>query len=99
MTHIFINNRKICKSKYCHVFFLICIFRSNYLSDKIVEENKNDPKKLWKQLKDLGYKSKTEEAIIVLNINNELCHDSKTIADFFNNFISTIFYKSSWNFI
>jgi hypothetical protein len=39
-------------------------------------------KKLWKQLKDLGYKSKTEEASIVLNINNELCHDSKTIADF-----------------
>jgi hypothetical protein len=32
--------------------------RSNYFSDKI-EENKNDKKKLWKQLKDLGYKSKT----------------------------------------
>ena len=44
-------------------------------------------KKLWKQLKDLGYKSKTEEASIVLNINNELCHDSKTIADFFYNFL------------
>ena len=58
---------------------------TNYFSNKI-EENKNDPKKLWKQLKDLGYKSKTEEASIVLNINNELCHDSKTIADFFNIF-------------
>ena len=63
--------------------------RSNYFSDKI-EENKNDPTRLWKQLKDLGYKSKTEEAIIVLNINNELCHDSKTIADFFNNFFTTV---------
>jgi uncharacterized protein YydD (DUF2326 family) len=40
--------------------------RSNYFSDKI-EENKNDPKKLWKQLKDLGFKSKTEEASIFLN--------------------------------
>jgi hypothetical protein len=39
--------------------------RSNYFSDKI-EENKNDPKKLWKQLKDLGYKSKTEEASITI---------------------------------
>jgi hypothetical protein len=38
----------------------------------------------------LGYKSKTEEASIVLNINNELCHDSKTIADFFNNFLTTV---------
>jgi hypothetical protein len=55
-----------------------------------IEENKNDPKKLWKQLKDLGFKSKTEEASIVLNINNELCHDSKTIADFFNNFFTTV---------
>jgi hypothetical protein len=27
--------------------------RSNYVSDKI-EENKNDPKELWKQLKDMG---------------------------------------------
>jgi hypothetical protein len=32
----------------------------------------------------------TEEAIIVLNINNELCHDSKTIADFFNNCFTTV---------
>ena len=63
--------------------------RSNYFSDKI-EENKNYPKKLWKQLKDLGYKSKTEEASIVLNINNELCHDSKTIADSFNKFFTTV---------
>ena len=59
--------------------------RSNYFSN-----NKNDPKKLWKQLKDLGYKSKTEEASIVLNINNELCHDSKTIADFFNKLFTTV---------
>jgi hypothetical protein len=57
--------------------------RSNYFSDKI-EENKNDPKK------DLGYKSKTEETNIVLNINNELCHDSKTIADFCNIFFTTV---------
>ena len=63
--------------------------RSNYVSDKI-EENKNDPKELWKQLKDMGYKSKTEEASIVLNINNELCHDSKTIADFL------IFFLLQW---
>ena len=47
-------------------------------------------KKLWKQLKELGYKSKTEEASIVLNINNELCHDSKTIADFFNKLFTTV---------
>ena len=47
-------------------------------------------KKLCKQLKDLGYKSKTEEASIVLNINNELCHDSKTIADFLIIFFTTV---------
>ena len=46
--------------------------------------------KNWKQLKDLGYKSKTEEASIVLNINNELCHDSKTIADFCNKCFTTV---------
>lgn len=37
--------------------------------------------------------SKTEEASIVLNINNELCHDSKTIVDYFNNLFTTVAYE------
>ena len=59
--------------------------RSQYFSDKI-EENKDDPKKLWKQLKDLGYKGKTQESSTVLKIENEICHDSKTIANYINKF-------------
>ena len=66
----------------------IKLARYNYISGKI-EENRNEPRKLWKQLKDLEYiKIKLK---IVLNIDNESCHDSKTIVDNFNH----SFYDSS----
>ena len=34
--------------------------KSNYISDKI-QENYNNSKKLWKQLKNLGYSGKSKE--------------------------------------
>ena len=49
--------------------------KADYFSNK-VEENKNDPKKLWQQLKSLGYKNKPNESSkIVLKIDNETCDD------------------------
>jgi hypothetical protein len=44
-------------------------------------------KKLWDHLKNLGYRGKKQEGPkIVLNIDDEKCHDAKKIADHFNNF-------------
>ena len=87
------NNKSEDYKKFCFIRNKVQrevrLAKSNYFSDKI-EENKNDPKKLWKQLKDLGYKGKPQEANIVMNIDNELCHDSKTIADYINKFFTTV---------
>lgn len=64
--------------------------KSEYFSNKI-EENKNNPRKLWQQLKNLGYKNKKSESPnIVLNINGENSHDHKTISNYFNDFFTTI---------
>ena len=47
--------------------------KSSFFKDKI-EENKNNPKKLWKQFKSLGYSSKSKvNSKTVLNIDNNLC--------------------------
>ena len=52
--------------------------KSNYFKDKI-EEHKNDPKKLWKQFKSLGYSNKSKvNSKIVLNIDNNICFEPKT---------------------
>ena len=68
----------------------IKLAKSNYFSNKI-EENRNNPRKLWQQLKELGYKNKGNEgAKIILKINDEICHDSRTIADHFNEFFTTV---------
>ena len=49
--------------------------KAEYFSNK-VEENKNDPKKLWQQLKSLGYKNTPNESSkIVLKIDSETCDD------------------------
>ena len=49
------------------------------------------PRKLWQQLKELGYKNKGNEGTkIILKINDEICHDSRTIADHFNEFFTTV---------
>ena len=64
--------------------------KSEYFSQQI-EENKDQPKKLWKQLKSLGYSNKQKEGSnIVLKINGETCHDSKVIADHFNEFFTNV---------
>ena len=54
--------------------------KSNYSKDKI-EEHKNDPKKLWKQFKSLGYSSKSKvNSKIVLNNDDNICFEPKKIA-------------------
>ena len=64
--------------------------KSEYLASQI-EENKNNPKMLWQHLKGLGYSSKSKENCnMVLNIDGELCYDSKTIANHINKFYTTI---------
>ena len=51
--------------------------KSNFFKDKI-EENKNNPKKLWKQFKSLGYSSKSKtNSKTVLNIDNNICFQPK----------------------
>jgi Holliday junction resolvasome RuvABC DNA-binding subunit len=50
--------------------------KSEYFSNK-VEENKFYPKKLWQNLKSLGYKNQQKsDTKIVLNIDGENSHDS-----------------------
>ena len=63
---------------------------ADYFSNKI-EENKNNSKNLWQQLKSLGYKNKKDDdSNIVLTINEDTCHDHKTIADYSNQFFITL---------
>ena len=64
--------------------------KANYFHDK-VEEHKDNPKLLWKQFKTLGYSNKNKEkARIVLEIDNDKCFDSKTVANHMNDFYLTI---------
>ena len=64
--------------------------KSNYLKDRI-EENKNNPKNLWKQFKSLGYSNKNKSnPKIVLNINENVCFESKSIAEHMNNYFLNI---------
>ena len=51
--------------------------KSDFLSSKM-EENKNNPKKLWEQIKSLGYSNKSKSSpTIVLNIDNANCFEDK----------------------
>ena len=64
--------------------------KSEYFTSK-VEEDIDDPKKLWQHLKNLGVKGKQkEEQNICLNIDGEICHEPKTVADHFNSFFTNI---------
>lgn len=64
--------------------------KENYISGQI-EEHQKSPKKLWQQLKSLGYSSKQkDEASIVLNIAGQTCHNVKEIANHFNTFFTTV---------
>ena len=59
--------------------------KTNFFKDKI-EENKDNPKKLWKQFKSLGYSSKsTSNSKIILDINNDPCFEPPKISDHMNN--------------
>ena len=61
-----------------------------YFSSK-VDEDKDDPKKLWQHLKNLGLKGKQkEEQNICLNIEGEICHEPKIVANHFNSFFTNI---------
>ena len=56
-----------------------------------IEQDRDNPKKLWKHLKDIGLKGKQkEDSAICLKILDEICHDSKMVANHFNNFFTTI---------
>ena len=64
--------------------------KSNYFNDQ-AEENQNNPKNLWNQFKKLGYQQTSKSDInVVLQINDENCHDAYTIANHFNSFFTTI---------
>jgi len=70
--------------------YLVKSTKAAYFSNK-VEEHKHDSKGLWHHLKSLGYKTKTKSSSnIVLNINDEICHDSSTVANHFNTFFTTV---------
>jgi hypothetical protein len=64
--------------------------KADYFNNQ-TELHKNDPKKLWKQFKKLGYQQKSKsDSKMVLSVNNENCHDDKLIANHFNSFFTTI---------
>ena len=64
--------------------------KSCYFRDKI-KEHKSNPKKLWQQLKTLGYSSKDQsQSHIVLDIDGEMCYNSNTVANYINGFYTTI---------
>ena len=64
----------------------------NYFTSKI-EDNKNNPKNLWKSLKDVGMPSKksgSSTSNIGLTIDGELNFDKKSVACEFNQFFTTV---------
>ena len=62
----------------------------DYLQNKI-EENKQDSKTLWQNLKGLGLKNKKrKEQESVIKIDGELCHDKMAIADEFNSHFTNV---------
>ena len=68
----------------------IRIAKTNYFKDKI-EENKGNSKGLWRQLKSIGYTSKSKNNCkIVLDINNKSCYEPKTIVEHMNNYFLNI---------
>lgn len=58
-----------------------------------LEQNKNDPKSLWKTLKSLGLPSKTgpnSQSNITLKINEQVTFDKTCISEAFNSFYTTV---------
>ncbi|XP_060607821.1 uncharacterized protein LOC132759963 [Ruditapes philippinarum] len=88
------HNQKDMYNKYCLYRNLIQRHikkaKSGYISHQL-QENKYNPKKLWSQLKDLGYSKKTKSSPnIVLNIDDENCFEPTKIACHFNQFFTTV---------
>ena len=64
--------------------------KSNYLESQL-ESNAKDPKKLWTNLKSLGYSKKTSsKANIVLRIANSICFNALDICNHINSFFINI---------
>jgi len=64
--------------------------KAEYITHKL-EENKYDSRKLWSELKTLGYCNKNKSTPnIVLNKDDENCFESLKIANIFNTFFTTI---------
>jgi hypothetical protein len=64
--------------------------KSSFFRDRI-EEHKFNPKKLWEQLKTLGYSNKCkDQSRVTLNIDGELCFNPSTVANHINQFYTTI---------
>ena len=77
----FIRNKvqKLCKAA-----------KSEFFNEQI-EFHKNNPKKLWKQFKDLGYENSVKsDSKMVLKVNGENCHEGVEVANHFNEFFTTI---------
>ena len=56
-----------------------------------INENRHNPKKFWKIIKDLGYKQMPKnESNITLKIDNNLCNDPKITANHFNSFFTNV---------
>ena len=55
-----------------------------------VEEHKSDSEKLWKQLKTLGYKTKSDASSIVLENDGSKVFDPLSVANIFNRFYSSV---------
>ena len=66
------------------------VAKRDYLANK-TEENANNPKRLWHQLKQLGYSSKGKQSTnIELDYDGETYFDPKKVANCLNNFFTTI---------
>ena len=61
--------------------------KAHFIKDS-VEENKGNPKQLWRVMQDLGCskKCKTKETNIGINIDDSVCFDKSKVATHFNNF-------------
>ena len=64
--------------------------KENYFKNKM-EENKDNPKKLWGQLNTIGYSNKTKDrSKIVLESEGVKCHDSKKVCKSFNDYFLNV---------
>ena len=56
-----------------------------------MEENKDNPKKLWWQLNTIGYSNKTKDrSKIVIESEGVKCHDSKKVCKSFNDYFLNV---------